>query len=339
MKKTKILLVAILTIASSSLFAQTQVPENSTSPIYFNDDKVGIGVTQLNAQLAVGSTFGALISGSGGGIGVFGSNLAVFKGGDNNNQLYTPYNHSNNYGYSGMVCAWGSIYFHAQSGNTTANQLVSSPRMFIHNSGFVGIGTTSPKSKLDVSAGDFTLREGRSGNAQSLGRINWRNDYATTERDAARIDVLTKSTGSGAWDYTEMTFSTWNGYNSLSEKMRIAANGNVGIGTATPDYKLDVEGTIRARELKVDMQGADFVFEDDYQLRNLEEVQEFITTNKHLPDVAPAKEMQENGVNQSEMNQLLLRKIEELTLYVIDLKKENEKMKSKIKSILESQEQ
>ena len=115
--------------------------------------------------------------------------------------------------------------------------------------------------------------------------------------------------------------------------------GNMGIGTTTPDYKLDVEGTIRARELKVDMQGADFVFEDDYQLRSLEEVQDFITTNKHLPDVAPAKEMQEKGVNQSEMNQMLLQKIEELTLYVIDLKKENEKMKSKIKSILESQEQ
>jgi hypothetical protein len=81
------------------------------------------------------------------------------------------------------------------------------------------------------------------------------------------------------------------------------------------------------------MQGPDFVFEEDYQLRSLNEVEDFITTNKHLPDVAPAKEMQENGVNQSEMNQLLLRKIEELTLYVIEQQKEIVQLKAKEEKI------
>lgn len=97
--------------------------------------------------------------------------------------------------------------------------------------------------------------------------------------------------------------------------------GKIGIGTTSPDYKLDVIGTIRAQELKVDMQGADFVFEEDYDLRPLNEVEAFVKENKHLPEIAPAADMQTNGVNQSEMNQKLLQKVEELTLYVIEQQK------------------
>lgn len=105
--------------------------------------------------------------------------------------------------------------------------------------------------------------------------------------------------------------------------------GNIGIGTPDPQYKLDVLGTIRARELKVDMQGADFVFEENYPLRSISEVEDFVKANKHLPEIAPAKEMQANGVNQSEMNQKLLQKIEELTLHIIELNKRLEKVESK----------
>jgi hypothetical protein len=103
------------------------------------------------------------------------------------------------------------------------------------------------------------------------------------------------------------------------------SGGNVGIGTANPDAKLAVKGQIHTQEVRVDMNGwADYVFNNDYQLRPLAEVERFITQNKHLPEIPTTKEVEANGILLGEMNMLLLKKVEELTLYVIELKKESE---------------
>lgn len=110
-------------------------------------------------------------------------------------------------------------------------------------------------------------------------------------------------------------------------------SGKIGVGTNSPKSKLDVAGTITAAEIKVQAQTADFVFEDDYQLKDLSEVEEFISTNKHLPDVPSAKQMEEDGVGLAEMNKLLLQKVEELTLYVIQQQKEISQLKAKEEKI------
>lgn len=95
--------------------------------------------------------------------------------------------------------------------------------------------------------------------------------------------------------------------------------GDIGIGTATPKEKLDVAGTIRAKEVKVEVNaGADHVFNEDYNLKALSEVETFVKENKHLPEIQSEKQMQEEGLNINEFQIKLLKKIEELTLYVIE---------------------
>src|SRR5690606_31385146 len=113
-------------------------------------------------------------------------------------------------------------------------------------------------------------------------------------------------------------------------RMRIVKNGNVGIGTTTPDEKLSVNGKIHAKEVRVDLIGwPDYVFNKDYNLPTLKEVEEHIKTNGHLINIPNAKDVEEKGILLGEMNAKLLEKIEELTLYTIQQQKELEAQKDK----------
>jgi hypothetical protein len=123
--------------------------------------------------------------------------------------------------------------------------------------------------------------------------------------------------------------------------------GNVGIGTKDPQAHLHVDGDaiitgeiksngkISATEIEVTetVPIPDFVFEDDYDLMSLDELEKSIEKNKHLPDIPSAEEIAANGMNVGEMQAKLLQKVEELTLYVIELKKENEQLKRRIDSL------
>lgn len=110
----------------------------------------------------------------------------------------------------------------------------------------------------------------------------------------------------------------------------ITTDMNVGIGTATPDAKLTVNGTVHAKEVLIDLNGplADYVFEPDYVLPSLSKVKQYIQENKHLPDIPSATQVEQEGMSVGEMQNLLLQKIEELTLYTIELKEEIERLKA-----------
>ena len=113
--------------------------------------------------------------------------------------------------------------------------------------------------------------------------------------------------------------------------LRAIENGNVGIGVINPTEKLSVKGKIRAQEIKVETTNwPDYVFDPSYNHSSLSELENFIKENKHLPEIPSAKEVEENGVSLGEMNAKLLKKIEELTLYVIELKKDSEKQQQDI---------
>jgi hypothetical protein len=117
--------------------------------------------------------------------------------------------------------------------------------------------------------------------------------------------------------------------------MTLLRNGYVGIGTISPAYMLDVIGTIRAREIKVDLNGADFVFESSYKLMPLNELEKFTKEHKHLPEIASAKEMEKNGTDLGVLASKLLQKIEELTLYTIEQNKKIIELEKQNKAIEE----
>jgi len=109
-------------------------------------------------------------------------------------------------------------------------------------------------------------------------------------------------------------------------------DGNVGIGApAVLGQKLSVNGNIRAREIKVETANwPDYVFNQEYRVPSLEEVDEFIQKNKHLPDVPKAEIVEKEGYSLSEMDKVLLKKIEEMTLQLIQLNEAVKKQAAEI---------
>lgn len=190
--------------------------------------------------------------------------------------------------------------------------------MRINQDGNIGIGTTIPQSVLNIKRTDIG------------------NDLISIVRnsDSPNLDFVSSYSGSddlqsGSFGFgvrpLDDSWQIWSkkpttGWDNL---FAVKLNGNIGIGTVNPQEKLTVAGIIGTREIKVSVNaGADFVFEPDYQLPDLNELEKFLKINKHLPQIPTARQMVENGVNLGEMNIKLLQKVEELTLHLIEKDKE-----------------
>jgi len=199
--------------------------------------------------------------------------------------------------------------------NTYDNSTINTMTLF---GGKVGIYSTDPVERLQVDRGKIFIRslDNTNSSVQPYGI-----KFATDVNDRAAEILIKRGTSSSQ---TGLQFNT---YDNGSISTMTLFGGMVGIGV-TPNYKLDVAGTIRACEVKVNLEnGCDFVFEQDYNLMSISDLDNFVTENKHLPEIAPAKKMEAEGLNLSEMNIKLLQKIEELTLYTIAQQKEIEVLK------------
>lgn len=179
----------------------------------------------------------------------------------------------------------------------------------------LGIGTFTPLQKLDVDNGNLVVQGINSFQDDGHEGIVYLGDMNHYIKGEYAYGVKIGTYGAGDALFIR------------------EGSGAVGIGIANPPsgYKLAVDGKIIGEELKIKNSEAwpDYVFGDDYQLMTLEDLHSSIQANGHLPGIPTAKQVEENGLLVGDMQRRMMEKIEELTLYVLQLHAEIEALKNK----------
>lgn len=308
-------------VASTSGFTLNITPIEQTAIINATIwDKLGIGTTQPTVPLEVVGDVKIRTSGT--------KYLSISP----KSQRIDFSTNTSNFYFNKPINSTTGIFASSSQSNLVL-QTYNTPRITIlKNNGYVGVGTTDPQEMLHVNGyirghaqnGEIVIRT-NSGTTQ-IGASNGAYSHFYTNLGGFYFNVPLTINGGKIRSYLNQNlyFNTF----STTRMTILDSNGNVGIGTENPNYKLDVAGEIHADSIRSaviksgavfveSVYGADYVFEDNYNLRPLQDVSSYIQENGHLPEIQSAEDMQQNGVNMSEFQMQLLQKIEELTLYII----------------------
>jgi hypothetical protein len=243
-----------------------------------------------------------------------------------------------------VLTAFSSIYGQTWGGSTSVSGDT-------YRSGNVGIGSfTTPTALLHVQSatGNQFKLERNSGLQSNVLSIGFTSNPTSGISVGGGSTIFTSSNPNGTSDMLFMNTPTTHaliikssgkvGVNTLNPTAGLTVNGNVLIGdpavvSLPAGYKLYVETGILTEKVKVAIKNtsnwSDFVFEENYKMLSLNEVESYINTNNHLPGIPSAKEVVANGIDLAEMDARLLQKVEELTLYIIELEKKINAIKAK----------
>jgi hypothetical protein len=308
-------------VTTTPYWSNTEMGAN-TRMIVHNNGNVGIGVSVPNKKLVVQGEIG------------LGNSDGLSYNGIRRTGVATE--------YFNTLTGVATNIIH----NFTNN--VGGSLLSITNGGNIGIGTITPTTKFEIlDATGITLRHSQTVNTAGTFRI-FGGAYSSNKLNglvfntAATYNQISVGGGTALGEtatlinfYTTPTVGT---LNVGEERMRINNLGQVGIGTTTipTDYRLAVAGNVIAEKIKVKKQSSgwpDFVFSPNYKLPSLTEVEAFVIQNSHLSEIPSANEIEKDGQDLGEMNRLLLKKVEELTLYLIEQSKEIKLLKSKVEQL------